>query len=173
MKALLIDRYASIRRHLEYFVGSRDDAADVLQEMWLRLETMRDVLPMSGEAYLMRIANNVAIDHFRREKRHKHDDDAGETHDLPDELADPERIVAARRRVERLGRVMLDLSPRQREIMMAACIGGDLNRDIAARLGISLRLVEKELSVALKYCNDSMPGIASPRTGQSMGRRKY
>ncbi len=96
-----------------------------------------------------------------------------ETFEIEDELADPERIVAARREVEALTQVLRGLSPRQQEILPAARIEGELNREIAARLGISVRLVERELSLALKYCNQCMWGTAALRENPVKGRRKY
>jgi len=47
---------------------------------------------------------------------------------------------------------MAELPPRQREILLAARLDGLPRREIANRLGISLRLVEKELQRAQEYC---------------------
>ena len=71
---------------------------------------------------------------------------------VEDELADPERIVAARSEIIALEAALRQLTPRQREILLAAHIDGQLNREIAARLDISLSLVEKELRHALRHC---------------------
>jgi RNA polymerase sigma-70 factor (ECF subfamily) len=68
---------------------------------------------------------------------------------------------------------MATLPPRQREILLAARIEGELNQEIATRLGVSLRLVEKELSAALRYCSESMRGMVASDVGPGTGRRKY
>src|ERR1700748_471836 len=153
LKSLLLARYVHLGRQLERFMGSKDDAADALQETWVRLEIMPDVGLRHSEAYLLRMASNIAVDQFRRERRHFHEEDFDDTFEVEDELADPERIIAARRKVEALKQVISCLPPRQQEILRAARIEGELNREIAERLGISVRLVEKELSLALKYCS--------------------
>ncbi len=173
LKALLITRYTHLGRQIERFVGSKDDAADVLQETWLRLEAMPEIGLRHGEAYLLRMASNIAVDQFRRERRHFHEDEVDETFEVADELADPERIIAARRQVNALMQVLRGLPPRQQEILRAARIEGELNREIAARLGISVRLVEKELSLALKYCNQGMWEAVAARRSSPRGRRKY
>jgi RNA polymerase sigma factor (sigma-70 family) len=175
LKNLMLARYARLGRQLERFVGSSDDAADALQETWLRLEVMPEVGLRHGEAYLLRMASNIAVDQFRRERRHFREDELDETFEVEDELADPERIVAARRNVDAFSQVLLHLPPRQQEILRAARIEGELNREIAQRLGISVRLVEKELRIALDYCNKRMRGsvVLKEAPAPQRGRRKY
>ncbi|GAB2916031.1 RNA polymerase sigma factor VreI [Paraburkholderia jirisanensis] len=174
LKTLFVSRYAILCKRLERMVGSKENAADALQETWLRLEAMPDARgPAVNEAYLMRMAKNVAIDQYRREQRHLTDGEVDEMFEVQDELADPERIVAARRKVAELKVVVRGLSARQREILRAARVDGELNREIAARLGISLRLVEKELSYALQYCNARMREMAAEDVGNTKGRRKF
>lgn len=174
LKALLLARYATLCRRLERQVGSKENAADALQETWLRLETMSDsAAPVASEAYLMRMATNAAIDQYRREQRQLSDGEVDEMFEIADDLADPERIVAARRKVDVLKSVVRGLSPRQQQILQAARLEGQLNREIAERLGISLRLVEKELSYALQHCNAQMREIAAEEKGNTKGRRKF
>ena len=53
-------------------------------------------------------------------------------------------------------------------------VDGQLNREIAERFGISLRLVESELSAAMKYCLQRMPEAGDPYTdSRSSGPRKF
>src|ERR1700761_1406739 len=100
LKQRLVQRYAALLKRLEYVVGSKDGAADALHETWLRLETMTDTAPVANaDAYLMGMASNVVVDHYRRERRHVHEDEVDELFQVSDELADPERIVAARLKI--------------------------------------------------------------------------
>ncbi|WP_233839102.1 RNA polymerase sigma factor [Paraburkholderia sp. ZP32-5] len=174
LKTLLLTRYNTLCRRLERQVGSRENAADALQETWLRLEAMSEgTAPVASEAYLMRMATNAAIDQYRRDQRQLSDGEVDAMFEIPDELADPERIVAARRKVDTLKSVVRGLSPRQQEILQAARLEGQLNREIAERMGISLRLVEKELSYALQHCTAQMREIAAEEKGNTKGRRKF
>lgn len=157
LKQLLVTRYAAFRRKLESVVGSKDGAVDALQETWVRLETMTEVGPVANpDAYLMRIATNVAIDQHRREQRHLHEEEVDELFEKPDELADPERILAARRQLEALEDVLRSLPARRRAIVVAARVEGRLNREIAEEFGLSLRMIERELHLALKHCNERL-----------------
>lgn len=174
LKALLIARYRELRKKLERIAGSRDGAQDALNETWIRLDAMREIGPVANnDAYLLRMATNVAIEQYRVERRHLHEADIDEVFAVPDYLADPERVVAARREIDTLKDVLLALPPRQREILLAARVEGRLNREIAEAMGISLRLVEKELSLALKSVNRRMLGMMHEHEVAVTGRRKY
>jgi RNA polymerase sigma factor (sigma-70 family) len=174
LKKLLVSRYATLVRQLERTAGSKDGAADALHETWLRLENGPALGPVANaDAYILGIARNVVVDQHRREQRHVHEEEIDELLEIPDELADPERIVAARLKVEALKGILRGLTPRRRAILVAARVDGQLNREIAERFGISLRLVESELSVAMKYCLARMKEMTDPETVSTTGRRKF
>ncbi len=174
LKNLLASRYAMLVTRLERVAGSKDRAADAVHETWLRLDGMAEAGPVAnGEAYLIGMASNVAIDQYRSERRHVHQEEIDELFEVKDDLADPERIVAARRRVEALKTVVMSLTPRRRAILLAARVEGQLNREIADGLGISLRMVERELSIALKHCADRLQEMNEPYEGAARGRRKF
>lgn len=153
LRQILVSRYNYLVRRLERVVGSRDGASDALHETWMRIGSANVSAPIANaDAYILRMANNVAIDQHRRDRRHTHDDNLDELLEVPDELSDVERVVAARRKVDMLKDALRGLPPRRRDILIAARLEGQLNREIAERFGISQRLVESELSAALKYC---------------------
>ena len=58
-------------------------------------------------------------------------------------------------------------------ILLAARVDGLLNREIAEQFGISLRLVESELSAAMKYCLQRMQEDGDPYSGTRGGPRKF
>lgn len=174
LKKLLVSRYTTLIKRLERLAGSKERAADAVHETWLRLETMSEAGPVANaDAYLMGMATNVAIDQHRSERRHVHEEEVDELFEVMDELADPERIVAARRKIDALKDIVMGLTPRRRAILLAARVEGRLNQDIADQLGISLRMVERELSVALKYCADRLQEVNEPYQGAAKGRRKF
>jgi RNA polymerase sigma-70 factor (ECF subfamily) len=174
LKDRFISRYAYLLKRLEYLMGSRENAADALHETWLRLETMTDAGKVANtDAYLLGIANNVMVDQYRREQRHHHEEDIDELFFVADELADPERIVAARRNLEAMIGILDGLPARRRTILLAARVQGQLNQEIADDLGISLRLVEQELSKALKYCSERMESVTGSSAVMAQGRRKF
>jgi RNA polymerase sigma-70 factor (ECF subfamily) len=174
LRNLLISRYTTLRNRLQWRLGSEDRAEEALHETWVRLETMPELGPIkNADAYLLRMATNVVIDQSRREHREVQLDDTEieEIFEVEDELANPERIVDARRKVEALGVILAGLTPRRRKILIAARLHGELNTEIAKRMGISLRLVEKELSEALKHCHLCWMEVSAE--GERKGRRKF
>ncbi len=174
LKNLLVTRYSALLKRLERATGSANDAGDVLHDTWLRLETMAEVGPIeNAEAYLAGTTHHAATDYFRRERRHVHEEEVDELFPIPDDLADPERIVAGRHKIDQLKVILLELTPRRRAILLAARVDGQLNREIAERFGISLRLVEKELGFALKYCSEHMKDLIDPSGRSTGGRRKF
>lgn len=174
LRNLLVSRYETLRKRLHRQFGSEERADDALHDTWLRLETMAEVGPVkNADAYLLRMATNAVIDQRRRESHEAELDETEieELFEIEDETADPERIVAARRKVEALIAILETLPPRRRKILVAARLHGELNTQIAERMGISLRLVERELSEALKHCHVCLLDMAD--SGLRKGRRKF
>jgi RNA polymerase sigma factor (sigma-70 family) len=173
LKKLLVARYTSLIKRFERVAGSKEHAADAVHDVWLRLEAMPSVTPVANaDAYLVGMVSNAVTDQYRREKRHVHEEEVDELFDVPDELADPERILSARRKVEELKAVLMGLPPRRRAILLAARVEGQLNREIAEYYGISLSMVEKELGEAMRHCAARMEELIQPE-GLRKGRRKF
>ncbi|AIO30632.1 RNA polymerase sigma factor [Burkholderia pseudomultivorans] len=174
LKKLLESRYTHWLRRFERLVGTRDRAADLLHETWLKLENASVPGTVSNsEAYLMRMANNLAIDQHRRDQHYVDQADIDAVLEMPDDRADPERIVGARLTVDLLADVLQELPPRRRAILLAARVEGRLNREIAEQMGISLRLVELELRHAISHCLERMKVHGESGESHTSGRRKF
>ncbi|MDC8757969.1 RNA polymerase sigma factor [Janthinobacterium fluminis] len=153
LRALFLERYAQFRRHLQVRLGSEDLANDALHETYLRVERMSAPESISyPSAYLLRIALNIAEDQRRDQARLLSVPDIEELYELADELADPARTVAARAELAALEQALQELPRRRRAIVVLARVDEMAHRDIAARFGVSLRTVEKELRAGLEHC---------------------
>jgi RNA polymerase sigma factor (sigma-70 family) len=162
LRGRLVAQYSMLRRQLEFIVGSKDRAADALQETWVKLGAIKEMPVNNADAYLLRVASNVAIDQHRREMHHHLvDADVDELVEIEDEAADPLRVVSARIEIEELQATLAKLSPRRQAIFLAATVEGQLIRDIAARFDISVSMVEKELRYAMRECRRRLQ-IAEP-----------
>jgi RNA polymerase sigma factor (sigma-70 family) len=174
LRTRLAMRYAELRRRLERITGSRDEAADALQETWLRLEAVTDAGPVNNpDAYLLRMAANIATDTFRHNTILLTDGDLDELMHIADETADPLRTAAARNEIETLDAVLAEMPPRRRAILIAARLDGLLNTEIAERFNISASMVEKELRHAMQHCKSRMADSDAVMRGSVMGRRKH
>lgn len=119
--------------------GSREDAQDLAQEALTRLHAKRPSLASSDHAaaWVTRVATNLALDRYRKgrtARRHAATLAAAN----PATAADP----FAAERVD-LGRALLALPRRQREVVALRYLADRSEADTAAALGISTGAVKK------------------------------
>lgn len=175
LRARMVARYVELRGKLERIVGSRDDAADAMQETWLRLAAMSDgtTTVNNADAYLLRMAANIATDRYRQDNVLLARGEIDELVHMVDEVGDPERIASGRSDVQALSLVLARMPARRRAILVAARVEGQLNSEIAQRLDVSVSTVEKELRAALEYCKKHLPDVEAAQRGHFAGPRKY
>ncbi|MFS0827789.1 sigma-70 family RNA polymerase sigma factor [Pseudomonas phoenicis] len=141
-------------------VRCRETARDLLQDVFVRLLHRERPQVDNPQAYLYRIATNLSIDHARRvQVRGVQDEQA-----LDQLLTDtgPERSVVASDTLAHLERLIEGLPSPTREVFLLARVEQLSYKDIAARLGIDPRAVERHLNKALKHCAAALG--ARPKT---------
>jgi RNA polymerase sigma factor (sigma-70 family) len=164
----LMDDYGPLRSRLARRLGSPDAADDVLQEAYLRLGRLDNVGTIQHpRSYLFRIALNIAADRRRAEARRLERSEVELLLQLDADELDPERIAAARSSVRSLAQALDELPERRRAIFLAARTEGKAIAEIAARFGISTRMVERELKQALDHCRDRLEINLSQTFGPS------
>ena len=140
-------------RHLTDLLGRRDEAEDVAQETYLRLLGARDLDPAGARvrAFVFKVATNLAYDRFRQRRvRVVHDDAALER--VVSEGRPLEGVVAVEQALAIVKRTLLELKPRCREVFLLRAVEELAYEEIAARLGVSKRTVEREMQHALEAC---------------------
>ncbi|WP_275190619.1 sigma-70 family RNA polymerase sigma factor [Bradyrhizobium sp. CSA112] len=152
LRRLFVDGYDDLKVRLIRRLGSADRAGDALHDTWLRLDRLETVgAVQSPRNYLFRIALNVAYQQRRLETRHVSATEVEGLLDIPDDAPSPEEIVLARSDLDAFRSILAELPARRRAIFLAARIGNVPRQTIADRLGISRRLVAKELFLAHKH----------------------
>jgi RNA polymerase sigma factor (sigma-70 family) len=170
LRDFLAVNYKRLHRRLLRHLGCPDEASDCLHDAWLRLGDMTVAATVqSPEAYVFRVACNVAIDRMRGNRLRKHMAEAdAELAQFPDRAPGPDLIAEARSDVEAVDRALQRLPRRHQAILVALRID-ELTRDeVATRHGISLRRVDTMLRQALDHCAEKtdqpvMAGVRSPR----------
>ena len=153
LRQRFLNRYDDLKTWLTKRLGSSELAGETLQETWLRLARAEAVGSIRRpDSYLLRTILNVALDRRRAEKRHLNAVEIGQLLHIADETADPEQALAARSEMKIFAAVLQELPPRRRAILLAARLDNMPQQEIARRLGVSLRLVSKELHLAHEYC---------------------
>src|SRR5262249_48802651 len=149
--------YDELKARLTQRLGSAELASDALQDAWLRLDRAAPAGPVDRpHSYILRIAYNLGLRSRERRRAAVTLDDARAALHLIDEGPGPARILEARAELELLKQAMRELTPGRRAILLASRLQGIPLHEIAARYGISQRMVERELKHALTHCAERL-----------------
>ncbi|MEI2415524.1 RNA polymerase sigma factor [Orrella sp. JC864] len=154
LSALLVERYDALRNQVARRLGASGDmAADALHEAYVRLAGRDDLDTVRHpQTYLVNTAVHAAIDQLRSDVRLVSGEEINELFDLPDECADPARMVQNRREMDRMMTVLAQLPPRQRALLVDSRVHGTPRSELARRWGISVTLVGREIQAAHRHC---------------------
>jgi RNA polymerase sigma-70 factor (ECF subfamily) len=153
LRDLLTERYDEFKVRLTRRLGSEELASESLNETWLRLHRQDDAgVVQSPMGYVLRMAINVAVDYRRAENRRARRSDVSTALEIADPAPGPAREAEARLQLEELRHAIETLPDRARDILIAARLQGLAQQDIAARFGITPRMVRIELRRALDHC---------------------
>ena len=157
-------------------LASAADAEDVLQDMWLRLESVASGPVAKPAAYLYRMANNLAFDRRRSAVRRAARDDAW--HGLqttPDEMPDAETALIARHRLVQVQAALAALPEKAGRAFRLFRFEGLSQKAIAMEMDTSLSSVEKWLQRAYRAIHDAgrvdLAGSEPPRRRKDEGIR--
>lgn len=132
---------------------SEEDAQDAAQESLVKLLRYRDTEPPENwKALLYRIATNVAHDQARHgQRRHASShvplDDVEFV--LSSDVTPMDDRLIQHQELARIGVVIDCLPPRRREIYLLSRVEGMKNAEIACHCGISIKAVEKHMTLAM------------------------
>lgn len=158
LSLLLVNERPSLVRFAVKIVGSEPVAEDVAQHLWLRVHNVRDDPPIANKrAYLYRLAANLAIDHVRAGRRHEGlISEAFPPEDVAEEQPTIEKRLIDQERLVRLEAAIADLPLRCRQVFTLRRLEGLPADEVAARLGITLNAVAKQVRIALRHCHERM-----------------
>lgn len=139
----LYRRYAGwldgrLRAHVD-----ADQAADVVQETYLRAAPYRSGDIRHPKSFLLRIALNLIRDESRRRKRRAESSGNG-GEDRSEAASQAEQLM--------LKQIVLTMPPLYRDIFVLSRFGGMTYSEIAAARGLNVKTVEWRMSKALEHC---------------------
>ncbi|MBE6996601.1 MAG: sigma-70 family RNA polymerase sigma factor [Ruminococcaceae bacterium] len=138
-------------------LGSREDAEDAAQEVFLKaytgLQSFRGDSKLS--VWLYRITSNVCIDLLRRRRETvslsvETEDGGSEELEVPDARFDPAALAERRDLRERIGAALSALPPEAREILLLRELGGESYEEIAQTLQLDIGTVKSRIFRARK-----------------------
>ncbi|MFC5373185.1 RNA polymerase sigma factor [Brevundimonas faecalis] len=129
----------------------RDDEADLAQDACLKLVETARREPVAAPAHLLfRIARNLVIDRMRsRGRAARLFQEATAYEQQPSSAPDPERTLLANERLRRALSVIDGMPDRRREAFLLHRIDGLSYPQIARRMGVTVKAVEKHISAAM------------------------
>src|SRR5258708_14309384 len=89
LRAIFVSERPTLLRLLTARLGSREEAEDALQDLWLKLESTPAGPIAEPASYIFRMANNLALD--RRRAANRHSKYRSEEH--TSELQSPDHLV--------------------------------------------------------------------------------
>lgn len=152
LSSLFMANRAKIVRYLS-LQGAGEDAEDLLQELWFRVESAAPV--EVSVSYLMRMAHNLVIDQARSARQRRRREEAWQVEGPGtgidrDDAPDAERSLLSRERLQQVEQVLRSLGPRTEAILRRYRLDGVPQQSLATEFGISLSAVEKQLQKAYK-----------------------
>ena len=158
LRRLIAERYDALRNQVSRRLGGASDlAGDALHDAYLRLSARDDLDGVRHpQTYLVNTAVHAAIDRIRQDTRLLNESEVSEFFELEDETPGPAEIAQSRSDMQGMFKALDMLTPRQRDILVAARVDGLSRPELAQRWGISLRLVGRELQTAHEHCLRAM-----------------
>jgi RNA polymerase sigma factor (sigma-70 family) len=147
----------SLYRYLYGLLRSREEASDILQETYLRLLRQPTFEPIraNARAYLFQTATNLARDLFRHRAVRRIDAErqvyslgaisAQDWTSSPDLAIEGDQLAAA------ILDALKTMNPSVREALLLYRLRDMTHREIAVRMGVSTRTVERYVKEALAY----------------------
>ncbi len=172
----LIDAYSRrLYGFLYRLTGRRDEAEDLLQEVFVRLVRMIDKYEHDGrfEAWLFRIAMNLARDRVRRIRKSPivlaaeiRNDDAEDRSDEPLDRASGDRPGPAHaaelgEEIDRMQEAMGKLNPAEREVIMLRHFSEMSFNEIAELMGTPLGTALARAHRGLKRLREILEGTGA------------
>jgi RNA polymerase sigma-70 factor (ECF subfamily) len=139
-------------------LGCREQAADVVQETYVRVLSMANHDAVAQpRAFLYKTALNLTVDLFRKQRlRAEHTVDLEQAHDVPSGAPDQEAILEGKRQLQLLREAVAELPPKCRQVFLMHKFMHVPHHELAERLGISKNMVERHVMKALAHCRDRL-----------------
>jgi RNA polymerase sigma factor (sigma-70 family) len=153
LKGAFLEHRPALLRYLSARRVPAEEAEDMLQDLFVKLESHPAGSVAEPRAYLYRMAENLLLDRRRSAKRRTGREEAWATAQLgamqeADDRPSAEQVLIARERLSLVANALAALPDRTRLVFRRFRIDGVPQREIAAELGISLSAVEKHLQRA-------------------------
>ncbi len=166
--ALVTQLRTALLQHLIKIVACREDAEDIIQDACIRLLRVDDLWQTEhhARAFVFKIATNLARDSLRRRKTRRQDAHVSyESVELVHPGLALHEQIDSQRTGASLDRLLRAMPLRHRQVLELH-VGDSLSyRAIGARLGVSAKTIERDMSAVRKLLCVLLEGSASGQLG--------
>lgn len=151
-KALFDEYYKPIKNFIYYKVGDVGMAEDLAQDAFVKLWENRNAIKKSTvKSYLYTIANNTTINQLKRNQlRYKFQNQL----EISKENENPEFQMMKKEYETKLNDALSKIPEGSRDVFLMNRIEGLKYKEIAERLGLSVKAIEKRISKAIQILNE-------------------
>ncbi len=156
-KELFFAHARQVRNYLYYKGADSAEAEDLMQEAYLRLwRDCQKVPAEKAKAFLFRVANNLFLDAKKHEQvvLKFQNRQVSQT-----ENEDPQFQLETKELQDRLEKAISKLSEKQRTVFLMNRMDKMTYAEIAERLELSVKAVEKRMSLALVQMRKVLKGV--------------
>ncbi len=156
LKEIYDQYFESLRGFLYYKTGDIDLSEDLVQEVFIKVWEKRDgIKKETVKSLLYTIANNLMINHFKHKQvvmNHQGDVVAQNR----TELNSPQFVLEEKEFESKLNSVIQSLPEGCREVFLMNRIDKLKYEEIANRLGLSVKAIEKRMSKAIGIIKEQL-----------------
>jgi len=170
-KREILPHEEALMRYLHRIWPGSVEIADLRQETYARVyESSRSARPLTARAFLFATARNLVIDRIRRERVVSIEavPDVDTLNVLIEEIS-PERRTIARQELKRLAHAFDLLPPKCREVVWLRRVLDVSQKEVASKLGIGERTVEKHVAKGARLLAEYMLSGDLPESSTPLG----
>lgn len=161
LKRLFDQHETSVKRFLYSRAINSDEVEDITQDVFVRLARMPDLMERVDtdedrcRSYLFSVAHNIVVDRERHKaikKRHREGGKLGDPTDVYE--ISPEMTVSSQQDLKLLERAIVELPENWRTAFLLSRFKYLPQKEIAKKMAITTRTVEKYLAAAIKQLRE-------------------